>query len=444
MSHLNTIALRDALISRVTDFALDDHFVRDDTLRGALRKIWSRRPELGGLGSDLWVEGAFPSTVADETMRDLVSQGLIHAGLGAQLAATGVFPSTLKPYKHQLESIKAAVNRSYPEAGRPAIVVSASTGAGKTESFLIPMLNELWDSPWQAGQGISALILYPMNALVNDQVGRLDKWLAGQDRVSFFHFTSETPEDAKIADNRGRPPSTPARFRTRQQARGREDRDGKPIPNGGGPNPDILVTNYSMLEYMLCRPQDGVFFGSNLQVVILDEAHIYSGNLAAEITLLLRRVLMRCGRRPEEVLFIATSATIGGSVEELKPFAAKLFSKPETLVRVIAGRPHRPNLGVNPAPLPLPAAMARVLSGAAFPDEDTIVTSAEGPTFQTATESRGSNGERFSNPSGYRPTQTKTAPGTWPRCSLVLWRSPAPWLRCRKFSGTKASLAEPH
>jgi len=386
MSHLNTIALRDALISRVTDFALDDHFVRDDTLRGALRKIWSRRPELGGLGSDLWVEGAFPSTVADETMRDLVSQGLIHAGLGAQLAATGVFPSTLKPYKHQLESIKAAVNRSYPEAGRPAIVVSASTGAGKTESFLIPMLNELWDSPWQAGQGISALILYPMNALVNDQVGRLDKWLAGQDRVSFFHFTSETPEDAKIADNRGRPPSTPARFRTRQQARGREDRDGKPIPNGGGPNPDILVTNYSMLEYMLCRPQDGVFFGSNLQVVILDEAHIYSGNLAAEITLLLRRVLMRCGRRPEEVLFIATSATIGGSVEELKPFAAKLFSKPETLVRVIAGRPHRPNLGVNPAPLPLPAAMARVLSGAAFPDEDTIVTSAEGPTFQTATE----------------------------------------------------------
>lgn len=123
---------------------------------------------------------------------------------------------------------------------------------------------------------------------------------------------------------------------------GGEDQAGKSLPNGGGPNPDILVTNYSMLEYMLCRPQDGVFFGQNLRVVVLDEAHIYSGNLAAEITLLLRRVLMRCGRRSEEVLFIATSATIGGGIDELKPFAAKLFSKPEALVTVVAGNPARP------------------------------------------------------------------------------------------------------
>src|SRR5690349_9398455 len=144
MSHLNTIALRDALIKRVTDFALDDHFVRDEKLSGALRQIWSGRPETGGLGSDLWVEGAFPSTTAAETMGDLQTRGLIHPELGNQLHATGVFPAALKPYRHQLESIEAAAERNYPGNGRPAIVVTAGTGAGKTESFLIPMLNELW------------------------------------------------------------------------------------------------------------------------------------------------------------------------------------------------------------------------------------------------------------------------------------------------------------
>ena len=386
MSQLNTIALRDALIGRVTDFALDDHFVSDSILTEALRKLWSGRPEAGGLGSDLWVEGAFPSTSAQGAMDDLVTRGLVSEGLSGQLEKTGVFPRSLTPYSHQWESIEAAAAQNSAEGERPGIVVTAGTGAGKTESFLIPLLNDLWDKPGRAGEGVSALILYPMNALVNDQVGRLDQWLADQSRVSFFHFTSETPENAKIADERGLRAATPARFRTRQQARGLEDRNGNPIPNGGGPNPDILVTNYSMLEYMLCRPQDGVFFGQNLRVVVLDEAHIYSGNLAAEITLLLRRVLMRCGRRPEEVLFIATSATIGGGIDELKPFAAKLFSKPEALVTVVAGKPARPHLEAKPAQLPLTVELAKKLGAADFPDEETLSTGADGTSFRSAHE----------------------------------------------------------
>ena len=386
MSQLNTIALRDALIKRVTDFALDDHFVRDAELTEALRNLWSGRPEIGGLGSDLWVEGAFPSTPAGEKMQALVDRKLVDAGLGKQLNATGAFPLNLTPYQHQLESIEAAASKDYANGGRPAVVVTAGTGAGKTESFLIPMLNELWRAPGQPGGGISALILYPMNALVNDQVGRLDKWLAGQKRLSFFHFTSETPENAKIADNRNLPPATPARFRTRQQARGREDASGKGIANGTGSNPDILVTNYSMLEYMLCRPQDAVFFGENLRVVVLDEAHIYSGNLAAEITFLLRRVLMRCGRKPEDVLCIATSATIGGGVDELRPFAARLFSKPEDLVKVIAGKPQRPELAAAALPLPLSPGLVGALRAKPFPNEDTLAVNDGKQAFRAASE----------------------------------------------------------
>ena len=111
-----------------------------------------------------------------------------------------------------------------------------------------------------------------MNALVNDQVDRLYKWLEGQDRIRLFNFTSETPEDIKAANRAGIPKWDSCRVRTRQEAR-------------ESPVPDIVITNYSMLEYMLCRPQDSVFFGPALRAVVLDEAHLYTGTLAAEITL---------------------------------------------------------------------------------------------------------------------------------------------------------------
>jgi DEAD/DEAH box helicase domain-containing protein len=103
----------------------------------------------------------------------------------------------------------------------------------------------------------------------------------------------------------------------------------------------VLVTNYSMLEYMLCRPQDAVFFGSALRIFVADEAHMYTGTLAAEIALLLRRVLIRCGLPSESVLQIATSATLGGDV---RAFAAKLFSKDLTNVQWFRGESVRPAL----------------------------------------------------------------------------------------------------
>src|SRR5947209_17168717 len=97
-----------------------------------------------------------------------------------------------------------------------------------------------------------------------------------------------------------------------------------------------------MLEYMLCRPQDAIFFGESLRAIVLDEAHLYTGTLAAEITLLLRRLLERCNMRSEQVLHIATSATIGtGAAGELEQFAATLFTKEKSLVEVIQGQATR-------------------------------------------------------------------------------------------------------
>jgi ATP-dependent helicase YprA (DUF1998 family) len=309
------------------DFSADDNYVRDDRLTTICRSIWSGPANLGGLISRLWVEATPPSLASEIGLSKLVG---FDQTLAAHLDRRGVVPGGRRLYSHQLEAIGAAI--AADDGRRPAIVVTAGTGAGKTECFLLPLLNDLYSRPRQHVQGIRALILYPMNALVNDQVERLFDWLRGQDRLTFFHFTSETPEDGSTADRKGYPRWDDAsRMRTRREARGLEDRAGRRLDSGAarGPQPDILITNYSMLEYMLCRPQDAVFFGPALRSIVLDEAHLYTGTLAAEITLLLRRVLERCGLASECVLQIATSATIGmGDREELAEFTAALLEAP--------------------------------------------------------------------------------------------------------------------
>jgi DEAD/DEAH box helicase domain-containing protein len=346
MSQLNALALSETVRGRLVDFALDDHFVRGPRLTTACRDLWSGPAETGGLVGDLWVEAAFPAQSVPTTLADLADQGRINRSLCDQLHRRQAVPRTRRLYDHQLAAILAA--QEDRGGRRPALVITAGTGAGKTESFLLPVLHELFSEPPVSGGGVQALILYPMNALVNDQIDRLYDWLSGQQDVRLFHFTSETPENAYWAKREGIEPFDPCRLRTRQEARGLETREGQTINPPPVPRvvPDVLVTNYSMLEYMLCRPQDAVFFGRGLRAVVLDEAHLYTGTLAAEITLLLRRLLQRCGRVPDEVLHLATSATLGtGAAGELEDFASALFSKDRELVRVIRG-------GEMPAALP--------------------------------------------------------------------------------------------
>ncbi len=141
--------------------------------------------------------------------------------------------------------------------------------------------------------------------------------------------------------------------------------------------PDIVITNYSMLEYMLCRPQDSVFFGKALKCVILDEAHLYSGALAGEITLLLRRLLDRCGRNPSEVLQIATSATLGGTDEELREFGSILFSKDTSRVHVFRGDSVRtmPSRAIDP---PAEVTIADEVASREWLTEPTLLQGADG------------------------------------------------------------------
>lgn len=344
-AQIDAISLADAVRARLVDVHAERHFVRDPKVEAALRAMWSGTAHGGGLLSDLWVEAAPPAQSGGEGLGRLAREGRFSHALTDHLDARDAVPRSRPLFTHQSEAIFAAQK---PRDGgeKPAIVVTAPTGAGKTEAFLLPLLNDLWTprSDAQFG-GVKCVLLYPMNALVNDQVERLEKWLCKQDTFSFFHFTSETPENENAANKIGVPAAQPWRRRTRRAAR-------ESVP-------DILVTNYSMLEYMLCRPQDAPFFGPALRSVVLDEAHLYAGTLAAEITLLLRRLMLRCERESRQVLQLATSATIGGNQEDLRTFAATIFSKPRHLVEVVEGqsRPAAHPAAQNPALAPTPDAI---------------------------------------------------------------------------------------
>ncbi len=336
-ARLDAVDLSRSLRERLVEFAASDNYFRDPVLQERARRLWAGPAAAGGLVTDLWVEAALPSLLSDQTLGGLAAEGVFSPWLAGHLDKNGSVPSRRLLYTHQDQAIREGRPAREP---RPALMITAGTGAGKTEAFLLPILNDLVGRPRRPGGGVRALILYPMNALVNDQIDRLYKWLRGQEQLTLCHFTSETPEDRAMADRSGVERWDPCRMRTRNQARGLEDAQGKRLDAARrGQVPDILVTNYSMLEYMLCRPQDRVFFGPDLRAVVLDEAHLYTGTLAAEISLLLRRLLQRCDLAPSEVLQIATSATIGtGAPEELLGFASDLFAKPREQIVVIQGQ----------------------------------------------------------------------------------------------------------
>ena len=201
MGQLEALTLVGQLRQRLVDFGLDSNFVRDPSLAQVLRQIWEGTPDQGGLVSELWVQAAFPSRPSTVTLDSLTQDGRFNSWLADQLDKSGGLPRSRPLYEHQAESLRL-VSQEYDQEEKPAVLVTAGTGAGKTESFLLPMLNMLAEKGREPqSEGTRCLILYPMNALVNDQVDRLYGWLKGQDRLRLFHFTSETPENVKAAQS---------------------------------------------------------------------------------------------------------------------------------------------------------------------------------------------------------------------------------------------------
>jgi ATP-dependent helicase YprA (DUF1998 family) len=263
---------------------------------------------------------ASPPYVNGASVRDLVNQGVLASAFGR--FGGDAFPIDRALYAHQEQAIRKAV------VGRN-LLIATGTGSGKTESFLIPILNSLFQEA-KAGTlgspGVRALLLYPMNALANDQVKRLRRMLAEFPEVTFGRYVGETANDPKKAeeDFARRYPREP---RLDNELISRAVMQERP--------PHLLLTNYAMLEYLLLRPQDSALFdgptGGHWRFMVLDEVHVYSGAQGAEVGMLLRRVRDRVVRSERgRIQCFGTSATLGSGERDhprLIDFAQALFDE---------------------------------------------------------------------------------------------------------------------
>lgn len=241
-------------------------------------------------------------------------------------------------YRHQEKAIRSVMNNRN-------VVVATGTGSGKTEAFLLPILFHLYDQFQKGvlGPGVRALILYPMNALANDQRERLGDICRklyekkSPFRFTFGQYTGETPEDVSDSQRHGK---------DKQQERfdqGFTVIQHEKVIHGElifrkemrETPPNILLTNYSMLEYLLLRPDDSPLFDNGRaqwwNFLVLDEAHQYRGTKGVEMAMLLRRLKQRLreGGRQGNFLCIATSATLAGREEDklTAEFASQLFGE---------------------------------------------------------------------------------------------------------------------
>lgn len=283
---LNPITVVDRVLGEYRSYLSTEFQARDPQLRAALEAALA---EAGFLAQEPFFQAHRPFK-SGRCWRDL--------GIDAALAKVMERRSgSDTAYLHQSEAIAHLLG---PAAG--PLVVTTGTGSGKTECFLLPVIqNAIEDSVRFRRDGMTALLVYPMNALANDQEERIRQYLesSGHTHVKVARYDRSTTEEE--------------RRQLRQHP------------------PHILLTNYMMLEYLLVRPadRDDLFANHRCRFVVLDEIHSYRGSLGANIALLFRRLRAHLRharqdwladdradlRRFPEVIPIATSATIK-SVEE--------------------------------------------------------------------------------------------------------------------------------
>lgn len=340
----------------------------------------------------------------------------------AGLAAAGLLAGRQRLFAHQERALLTALSGSHT-------VITSGTGSGKTEAFLLPVLARLvresatWEvpapdggawwngpGPWQpqrpAGNGrlaaVRALVLYPMNALVEDQLVRLRRaldgpqarqWLTevrGGNRFYFGRYTGRTPVSALRSSGSTSELRTVLRKLNERgsQLRRRladQERAGLPVrvddayflPRLDGAEmrsrwdmqaspPDILITNYSMLNVVLMRDREHDMLEAtrtwldastdNVFTLVVDELHTYRGTPGTEVAYLLRKLLDRLGLhdRPEQLSIVAASASLEAGRAKDTTFLQQFFGQPEDRFTVVPGalaRPDGPGSLAGAAPL---------------------------------------------------------------------------------------------
>lgn len=288
------------------------------------------------LGEEDLVKGPYVEALPDFEKGTSLQQ-LLRKNGGFLHDALERLPFAQRPlHRHQETALRSAV------LDRQSLLVATGTGSGKTECFLLPLIHALLNDPEPATPGVRALLVYPMNALANDQLYyRIAPLLANhllQFNITFGRYTGQVKAGAKRYDEAIELLNNPKLMRELGEPRDiprnwlltRDEMLADP--------PKVLITNYAMLEHLLLLPRNAPLFkASALRFVVLDEIHTYSGAQATEVAFLLRKLKNRLGVT-EPLQVFGTSASLSSSdeaTEDLKVFASRLMG--ETVSQVVRG-----------------------------------------------------------------------------------------------------------
>jgi len=348
---MNPIELAERIEERYRRYLHTTFYFKDPELRKSFEEsLNSRRLSKGPFleATPIFKRGRSPRALFHDLLKHAPDEGFLQALRGDRPL-----------YIHQEQAIQKVF-------GGHNVVIATGTGSGKTEAFLYPILLHLYQE-FQAGNlcpGVRALILYPMNALANDQRERLEeicKRLKENDSpfcFTFGQYIGETPEDE--ADSKRHARDLLAERNRKGYCTFNKDKvvHGELILRSEMrcTPPHILLTNYSMLEYLLLRPYDSpIFDNGNAKwwtFLVLDEAHQYRGSRGIEMGMLLRRLKQRIreGGRIDPFRCIATSATLIGDESDKKSvahFASDLFGEEFLEGSIILGETQEPPKGSN-------------------------------------------------------------------------------------------------
>jgi len=271
---MNVFSIRNRLIADYQSYVGSFINIRNPRIREKVEQ----EMESGLLFPDPLIQ-LNPAFERGKRIEELISEGMLHEEC-AKIFRVGKegehYGKELNLHRHQEEAIRIATEGE-------SFVMTTGTGSGKSLGYIIPIVDHVLRHG--SGKGIKAIIIYPMNALANSQFGELEKFLvAGYDKGH-----------------------EPVRFKRYTGQEGLEERD-KIIADP----PDILLTNYVMLELLLTRPQEKKLIEAamGLRFLVLDELHTYRGRQGADIAMLVRRVRDRL--ETEKLQVFGTSATIAG------------------------------------------------------------------------------------------------------------------------------------